>query len=168
MIKLKLTWILNNENLHCAYSLAPSKIFSHPTFHFTAHHSCAGIPTTILLHSTWHKIQPIRVSKMLMPLAFKGYQIRKHVFIFKMGFGMSFHFQNVVLFRNVLSFSKCERFRDFWFPFSEKHNISWIKTKSADLYWICTVTKNSFTDEVVTKQRNIYKAFKFVSVVKNL
>ena len=28
-----------------------------------------------------------------------------------MGFGMTFHFQNVVLFRNVFSFSKCERFR---------------------------------------------------------
>ena len=26
----------------------------------------------------------------------------------------------------------------------------------------------SFTDEVVNKQRNIYKGFKFVSVVKNL
>ena len=36
-----------------------------------------------------------------------------HVFIFKMSFGMSFHFQNVVLFRNVLSFSKCERFEKF-------------------------------------------------------
>ena len=35
------------------------------------------------------------------------------VFIFKMGFGMSFHFQNVVLFRNVLSFSKYERFYEF-------------------------------------------------------
>ena len=38
------------------------------------------------------------------------------------GFGMSFHFQNVVLFRNVSSFSKCERFRELFFPFSEKHN----------------------------------------------
>ena len=29
-------------------------------------------------------------------------------------------------------------------------------------------TTKRFTDEVVNKQRNIYKAFKFVSVVKNL
>ena len=32
------------------------------------------------------------------------------------GFGMSFHFQNVVLFRNAFSFSKCERFHEFFFP----------------------------------------------------
>ena len=41
---------------------------------------------------------------------------KKHVFIFKMGFGMSFHFQNVAFFHNVLS---CERFREVFFPFSE-------------------------------------------------
>ena len=76
------------------------------------------------------------------------YELQKHVFIFKMGFGMSFHFQNVILFRNVFSFSKCERFWVF-FPFSKK---------------IFAFTTNSFTDEVVNKQRNIYKAFKFVSV----
>ena len=39
-------------------------------------------------------------------------------------FGMSFHFQNVVIFRNVSSFSKCERFCQLFFPlqfcFSEK------------------------------------------------
>ena len=35
----------------------------------------------------------------------------------KMGFGMSFHFQNVVLFQNVFSFSKCERFRECFFLF---------------------------------------------------
>ena len=45
---------------------------------------------------------------------------KKHAFILKMGFGMSSHFQNVILFRNVLSFSKCERF--VVFPFSKKHN----------------------------------------------
>ena len=65
-----------------------------------------------------------------------------------MGLGISFHFQNVVLLRNVFSLSKCERFREFFFPF-------WV-TK------ICTVTTNSFTDEVV--KQNIYKAFKFVSM----
>ena len=37
------------------------------------------------------------------------------VFIFKMGFRMSFHFQNIILFWNVLSFSKCERFWECWF-----------------------------------------------------
>ena len=40
-----------------------------------------------------------------------------HVFIFKMDLGMSFHFQNVVLFRKVFSFSKCERFHEFFFFF---------------------------------------------------
>ena len=38
-------------------------------------------------------------------------------FIFKMGFGMSFHFQNVVLFQKVFSFSKCERFHEVFFLF---------------------------------------------------
>ena len=33
-----------------------------------------------------------------------------------------FRFQNVVLFWNVLSFSKCKRFCECYFPFSEKHN----------------------------------------------
>ena len=37
-------------------------------------------------------------------------QVKRSYKIFKMGFGMSFHFQNVVLFRNVFSFSKCENF----------------------------------------------------------
>ena len=37
-----------------------------------------------------------------------------------MFFEMSFHFQNVILFWKVLSFSKCERFREFFFPFSTK------------------------------------------------
>ena len=36
--------------------------------------------------------------------------------------GISIHFQNVVLFRNVFLFSKCERFHEYFFPFSEKHN----------------------------------------------
>ena len=81
-----------------------------------------------------------------------------YVFIFKMGFGMSFHFQNVVLFQNLFSFSKCERFREVFFFLFPKNTIV---NK--------TVTTNSFTEEVVLKNtRNIYKAFKFVSVVKNL
>ena len=46
------------------------------------------------------------------------------VFIFKIGFRMSFHFQNVVLFRNVRSFSICENgvkgFVRFFFHLSEK------------------------------------------------
>ena len=44
------------------------------------------------------------------------------IIIFKMGFGMSFHFQNAVLFRNVLSLSKCERFCQCCFSFFQKHN----------------------------------------------
>ena len=46
---------------------------------------------------------------------------KKHVFIFKMGFGMSFRFQNVVLFQNVLSFLKCKRFCGIFLS-SEKQN----------------------------------------------
>ena len=42
---------------------------------------------------------------------------QKHVFIIKMGFRMSFHFQNEVLFRNMLLFSKCERFCECCFSF---------------------------------------------------
>ena len=41
---------------------------------------------------------------------------QKHVFIFKMGFRMSFHFQNVVHFQNVKGFVIIV------FPFSEEHN----------------------------------------------
>ena len=48
---------------------------------------------------------------------------QKHVFIFKMGFWMSFYFQNVVLFWNVLSFSKCERFCECCFSFFWKDTI---------------------------------------------
>jgi hypothetical protein len=42
---------------------------------------------------------------------------------------------------------------------------SQVVTEFMSLNW---VTTNSITDVVVKKQRNIYKAFKFVSVVKNL
>ena len=35
---------------------------------------------------------------------------QKHGFVFKVDFGMGFHFQNVFL--NMLSFPKCERFRE--------------------------------------------------------
>ena len=57
---------------------------------------------------------------------------------------MCFHFQNVKGFVSVV------------FLFCEKHNC---KQK---------FTTNSFTDEVVKKQWNICKAFKFVLVVKHL
>ena len=52
-----------------------------------------------------------------------------------------------------------------FFHLSEKHNC---KQKSADFAEICIVTSKSFTDEVVLKRRNIYKALEFVSVVGNL
>ena len=58
---------------------------------------------------------------------------------------MCFCFQNVKGFISVV------------FPFSEKHDC---KQKF--------VNKDSFTGEVVKQQRNIHKAFKFVSVVKNI
>ena len=61
-------------------------------------------------------------------------------------FEMCFHFQNVKGFVSVV------------FPFSEKHNCKQKSAHSLQIY---------FTDEVVNKQRNIDKAFKFVSVVKN-
>ena len=49
------------------------------------------------------------------------------------------------------------------FPFSKNTIVNKnLETK------ICTVTTNSFTDEVVNEQRNIFKPFKFASVVKNL
>ena len=63
----------------------------------------------------------------------------------------------------MFSSSKCERFREDFFPFSKKHNC-----KQKSVKKICKVTTNSFTDEVVKKQQNIYKVFEFVSVVKNL
>ena len=82
------------------------------------------------------------------------------------------YFQNT--FRNELRFSKCVFFKRCFhfqivkgfvsfFPFSEKHNCKHNFQKKN-----CTVTTNSFTDEVVRKQGNIYKAFDFVSVIKNL
>ena len=54
--------------------------------------------------------------------SFKVHFENENIFIFKMGFEMSFCFQNVVLLRNVFSFSKCERFRERFFSFSKKHN----------------------------------------------
>ena len=69
-----------------------------------------------------------------------------------------FHFQNwfpnelsfsiLVLFGNVLSFSKCARFCERFFSFFQKTQLY---TK------ICTFATNSLTDEVVNKQRNIYR-----------
>ena len=91
-------------------------------------------------------------------------------------------FQNVVLFLDVRSFSKCssfwkcafifneinmwkwcERFCEVFFHLSEKHNC---KQKSADFTKICTVTKNSFWWG--GENHEIYKALEFVSVVGNL
>ena len=80
---------------------------------------------------------------------------QKHVFIFKMGFRMCFHFQNVVLFWNVLSFSKCERFCECCFSFFQKTQL---------LTKICTFTTNSFTDEVVNKQQNMYICIKLLNL----
>ena len=74
-------------------------------------------------------------------------------FTFKMWFffEMCFHFQNVKGFVSVV------------FPFWKNTIVNKnLETK------ICTVTTNSFTDEVVNEQRNIFKPFKFASVVKNL
>ena len=50
--------------------------------------------------------------------SFMLYTCYKKLYSFK----MSFCFQNVVLLRNVFSFSKCERFCERFFPFSKKHN----------------------------------------------
>ena len=69
-----------------------------------------------------------------------------------MGFGMSFHFQNVVLFRNVFSFSKCERVREYFSPFSKKHNF---KQKFVNKNLQTKICKQKFVnkslDEVVKK-----------------
>ena len=48
----------------------------------------------------------------------------KDVFIFKIlfFFGKCFHFQKVILFWKSFSISKCERSREAFFLFSEKHN----------------------------------------------
>ena len=62
---------------------------------------------------------------------------------------MRFHFQNVRGFESVV------------FTFSEKHNC---KQKSLH----SQITTNSFTDEVVNKQQNIFKAFKFVCSTRDI
>ena len=73
---------------------------------------------------------------------------------------MSFCFQNVFFFSNCAFIFKIRKvLLSFDFPFSEKHNC---KQKSVHSLQI------AFTNEVVNKHQNIYKAFKFVSVVKNL
>ena len=73
----------------------------------------------------------------------------KWAFIFKLWFfiKMCLHFQNVKGFVSAV------------FSFLEKDNC---KQK------ICTFTANSFTDEDVNTQWNIYNAYKFFAVVKNL
>ena len=53
----------------------------------------------------------------------------------------------LVLFQNVLSFSKCERFCECCFSFFWKSQL-WTK--------ICTLTTNSFTYVVVNKQQNVW------------
>ena len=54
-----------------------------------------------------------------------------------MGFRMSIHFQNMILFRNVFSFSKCERCHEcFFFLFHIIHR-ELVLQCFADLLWIC-------------------------------
>ena len=97
----------------------------------------------------------------VLGMATKAISRSKHVFIFKTGFRMSFHFQNVVLLRNVFSFQSVKGSVSVFFFFPKTVVNKYLSTK------ICTVTTNSLTD-VVNKQQNIYKTLKFVSVVKNL
>ena len=47
----------------------------------------------------------------------------EHVFIFKLVFEMSFHFPSIVLFQNLLSFSKCARFCERFFFLFPKNTI---------------------------------------------
>ena len=84
---------------------------------------------------------------------------QKHALIFKMGFGMSFHFQNVVLFEMCFHFQNAKKFRECFFPFSKKCNCKQKFVKSLQKALLMRLCK---------KQKNRYKAFEFVSVVKNL
>ena len=90
------------------------------------------------------------VDQCALPLK-KGlitFHFSKNMFIFKMGFGMSFHFQNF-FFQNVFSCSKCERFREF-FPFSEKKPNCKQKFVNKNLYspnsfwWGCVKNKEIY------------------------
>ena len=91
---------------------------------------------TVISNSLWHAVSSNFVWHMVISnfwwhtVIYKFSLFHKRVFIFKMGFGMSFHFQNVVLFRKVFSFSKCERFHWFliFFSFSRGHE-NWRKMK---------------------------------------
>ena len=88
-------------------------------------------------------------------------------------FEMCFHFSKFERFQNVLSFfqiwnvSKCafilQMGKVSWYVFSFFRKIV-NKFVNKNL----TVTTNSFTEEDINKYRNIYKALKFVSVIKNL
>ena len=77
---------------------------------------------------------------------FGGYPYLAFIFKMRFFFKVCFHFQNERGFVSIV------------FPFSEKHICQQKSVHSLQ----------SRTDEVVNKQQNIYEAFIFVSVVKNL
>ena len=76
-------------------------------------HCTKAIPRSIFIYfdvkSIWIKFGMEAAYIKVLGMATKAISRSKHVFIFKTGFRMSFHFQNVVIFRNVFSLSKCER-----------------------------------------------------------
>ena len=88
-------------------------------------HCTKAIPRSIFIYfdvkSIWIKFGMVAAYIKVLGMATKAISRSKHVFIFKTGFRMSFHFQNVVLFQNALSFSKCKRFCDFCFSFFRKN-----------------------------------------------
>ena len=67
----------------------------------------------------------------------------KTCFHFQNGFRMSFHFQNVVLFPNMLSFSKCEWFCECCSSFFPKNTIV-VRQKSEHSLQICTIVPRSY------------------------
>ena len=63
------------------------------------------------------------IFQVLLILTIHFSLLQKQVFIFKMGLGISFCFQNVFFFfRNVLSFLKCERFGECCSSFFQKRD----------------------------------------------
>ena len=87
---------------------------------------------------------------------------QKHVFIFKMDFGMSFQFENVVLLRNVFSFSKCKRFCKYSFPLSKKHNC---KQKSSHSLQIALLMRLWTNNEIYKKLLSLFQFSKIYNLL---
>jgi hypothetical protein len=91
------------------------------------------------MNTLWLQQTFLNLSLYFLPIAvfFKRIDyfslFQKHLFISELSFKMSFHFRNVVLFQNVLSFSKCVFIFNMCFHFQNMLSFS----KCAFIFKMC-------------------------------